>query len=339
MLDDLTLVRRPSRGLQAVWRTITDADWGYPPIITFGPVWRQTNASRYVRMFQSRRSLLTWKVFGERLDGWANADHPTESVPGDPDTLPPGATANQADLDFTGTIMPPPDSGVAPLTEEQKMTIARWIDLGAPIDTGALEGDPHGWFLDDLRPTLTVSSPRAGTSDGPLGALRFGLADANSGVDVASLSVVADFPVSGRGAGEELADLATDLGDGVYSIPVSPPIDELAVGELTVEVYDHQGNRNRVERRFEIERAILCADIAQARLRCTADGALQAGLRLIDGSHDGGTVTFVVDAVSHTVAISGAQALLSLADQATGDHTVILADPAGCAPAQTVTCP
>src|SRR5262249_7974982 len=33
-------------------------DWGYP------------QASRYVRMLQSRRSLLAWKVFGRRLDGF-----------------------------------------------------------------------------------------------------------------------------------------------------------------------------------------------------------------------------------------------------------------------------
>ena len=45
------------------------------------------NASRYVRMFQSRRSLLIWKIFGQRLDGWTNDDFPTETVPGDPSTL------------------------------------------------------------------------------------------------------------------------------------------------------------------------------------------------------------------------------------------------------------
>src|SRR5262249_39283795 len=37
--------------------------WGYP------------QASRYVRKFQSRRSLLVWKVYGKRLDGFDNDDH------------------------------------------------------------------------------------------------------------------------------------------------------------------------------------------------------------------------------------------------------------------------
>lgn len=35
----------------------------------------------------------------------------TQSVPGNADTLPPGAKINDADLDYTGTIMPPPNSG------------------------------------------------------------------------------------------------------------------------------------------------------------------------------------------------------------------------------------
>src|SRR6185295_7767270 len=76
-----------------------DAQWGYKSLVTYGnqSFWRQTNASRYVRMFQSRRSLLVWKIFGQRLDGWTNADHPTETVPGNVATLPVGADANAAD--------------------------------------------------------------------------------------------------------------------------------------------------------------------------------------------------------------------------------------------------
>ena len=38
--------------------------WGYP------------NASRYIRKFQSRRSLLVWKIFGERLDGFSQRRPP-----------------------------------------------------------------------------------------------------------------------------------------------------------------------------------------------------------------------------------------------------------------------
>ena len=81
--------------------------------------WRNANASRYVRMFQSRRSLLIWKVFGRRTDGWTNDDFPTETVPGDPQTLQhkgkPVAeharrTATAPTSTYTGSIMPPPEA-------------------------------------------------------------------------------------------------------------------------------------------------------------------------------------------------------------------------------------
>ncbi len=59
--------------------------WGHKPLNRHG--WTEQAASRYVRMFQSRRSLLIWKIFGERLDGWKNDDLPFESIPGDPSSL------------------------------------------------------------------------------------------------------------------------------------------------------------------------------------------------------------------------------------------------------------
>lgn len=227
-----------------------DAQWGYPPVIANG-TWRQTNASRYVRMFRSRRSLLVWKLFGARLDGWTNADHPSETVPGDPSTLPAGADPSAADLDFTGTVMPPPGSSVPPLTEEEKMRIARWIDLGCPINSGAESGDgAYGWFLDDQRPTLTVSLPRPGESAEPVTALRFGVADAYSGVALATLSVKADFPVAGRPQGAELADLAAAVDDGVYAIDLGAALPPSAGRHLWVEVADIQGNVTRVARTF-----------------------------------------------------------------------------------------
>ena len=187
----------------------TAAQYGHPPVIANGS-WRQTNASRYVRMFQSRRSLLVWKLFGQRLDGWSNTDHPTESVPGDALSLPVGADPNAADLDYTGAQMPPPGSPVVPLTADEKLMFVRWIDLGAPIDSG---NPRYGWFMDDLKPTLALSSPRARANAAPLAHIRFGLADADSGLDVASLSVSADFVVNGRAPGSELADLAQPSAD------------------------------------------------------------------------------------------------------------------------------
>jgi len=336
VLDDLALYD----GLPGDYKRLADdsgADWGYPPVISNG-TWRQTNASRYVRKFQSRRSLLVWKVFGERLDGWTNADHPTESIPGDVGSLPNGASANEADLDFIGTIMPPPDSGVAPLTENEKMTIARWIDLGAPIDTGSLEGNEYGWFLDDLRPTLTLTAPRA-DAVGPIDSIRFGLVDANSGIDLSSLTVTADFPVSGRAPGSELADLTSDLGGGRYSIAVSPPIEELGDGTLSLEVFDLQGNKARTVRSFSVGGAISCGDIDRSGQRCTAAGTLQAGVRFVDDRYNGDAVTFDIDGMVRTVEVAGTRALLSLPGQSPGSHSVEMIDPPGCTAPQIVICP
>ncbi|OZG73419.1 hypothetical protein BTA51_10355 [Hahella sp. CCB-MM4] len=232
------------------------ANWGIPPVLRVSnqPLWRQTNASRYVREFQSRRSLLMWKIFGERMDGWSNSDHPTESVAGDPDTLPEGVIANQADLDYTGTIMPPVDSGVAPLTIDEKMTFARWIDLGCPIDTAkGTEREGYGWFLDETRPTLAVTYPAPGNSFYPLTRILVGVADAYTGVNVSSLHITADFEVDGKAPGTELAEGFRQVSDGVYEMTLQNSIYSLSQGTLFVSVRDNQGNVTKMERSFAIK--------------------------------------------------------------------------------------
>jgi hypothetical protein len=279
VLDDLASVG----GLPGDYARLaadSGARFGIPPVIPNG-TWRQTNASRYVRAFQSRRSLLVWKIFGERLDGWSNADHPTEAVPGDPDTLPPGAEPNEADLDYTGEIMPPPGSAVPPLSEDERRTIARWIDLGAPIDLSEEHGAPgYGWFLDDLRPTLAVSLPRAGANPDGVDRLRVGVADAGTGIEPGSLSVRADVAIDGWPAGSELSARFDEVAQGVYEWELAQP---LPAGEahLVAEVSDRQGNRTRVVRAFQAPEpaartAALALVIALAALRrrCAAPHAL-----------------------------------------------------------------
>jgi hypothetical protein len=148
--------------------------------------------SRYIWAFQSRRSLLIWKIFGARLDGFSNDDHPIEAVPGDPTTLqlkgqpymPSPQNRLHPDVGYTGGIMPPPEavkSGkVAPLTDEDKRTLVRWIDLGCPIDLDYDAANPkercYGWMLDETRPTLTLTYPRAGTNP-PLTRILVGMHD------------------------------------------------------------------------------------------------------------------------------------------------------------------
>ncbi len=230
-----------------------NAQWGIPPVVKVGsqPRWRQTNASRYVRKFQSRRSLLIWKIYGERLDGWNNEDHPTETLPGDATTLPVGASANEADLDFIGDIMPPPNSDAPPLSMDEKITFARWIDLGCPIDTAhETESAGLGWFLDENRPTLTISEPVPGNNPNGVQQIRIGIADANSGVVPTSLSMTADFTVAGRQAGAELADLLTQVDDGIYEMTLNHSLPQNTQANVYVSVADAAGNITRQTRTF-----------------------------------------------------------------------------------------
>ena len=226
------------------------ARYGRKPVIRSGS-WRQTNASRYIRKFQSRRSLLVWKIYGRRMDGWTNSDHPTETTPGDPGSLPKGNNPNEADIDFVGTIMPPPDSAVPRLTANDRLTIARWVDLGCPISRHDKGHQKRGWFLDELRPTLTLSAPRVG-SNARLDHITIGMHDYYSGLDEESLSVTSDFAIDGVPPQQDLAGHFRKIQSGIWQWKLHSPIDRLARGKLTITVRDLQGNTSRIERTFSI---------------------------------------------------------------------------------------
>jgi hypothetical protein len=227
----------------------SDADFGYPPVIS-NKSWRQTNASRYIRKFQSRRSLLTWKVFGQRLDGWSNADHPTESTPGDANTLPNGVSANSADLDFIASAAHPA-GGMTSLSMKQKMTFARWIDLGAPLDVSVDNGTNLGWFIDDNKPTLTISQPQQNVNNTEVTKIVIAVADAYTGINLSSLSIKADFTVNSHAANTELSGFFTAMGDGVLQLNLDSPLPVNTLERhILAEVKDNQGNVKRVDLRF-----------------------------------------------------------------------------------------
>ena len=249
VLDDIAIIDDNKPGDYLRLADDSGAQYGYEPVIS-NKVWRQTNASRYIRKFQSRRSLLVWKIFGERLDGWNNADHPTESIPGDESTLPNGAHANTADLDFVASTAHP-QGGISSLTMEEKMTFARWIDLGAPLDISETTGTGLGWYIDDVKPTITISSPKQNMNFNPVTLIQFGLADANTGIDMTSLSVKADFIVNGQAANSELSNLITEIHDGTFQILLNQVVSVDSIERrIFVEVYDNQGNVQRTSVRF-----------------------------------------------------------------------------------------
>ena len=239
------------------------ARFGHPPLIHNG-TWRQSNASRYIRKFQSRRSLLVWKIWGERLDGFSNHDFPTARVPGDPDTLelsgkPVPNTQrdrDRSDLDFRGKAMPPPgaveEGKVEPLTDEDRRTIVRWIDLGCPIDLDERGPEGVGWLGDDKRPILTMAEPRRGAVP-EIDRILVGMFDYYSGLDESSFEVVADFPVGKTAAGENLASRFRRGDDHVWVLELEEPITNLPGGTIRVRVKDRRGNQTEIVRSITVE--------------------------------------------------------------------------------------
>jgi hypothetical protein len=229
--------------------------------------WTDLAASRYVRQMQSRRSLLIWKIFGRRLDGWENDDFPYEKEPGDPSSLhyhgePAEDTPQNRErshVGYTGSIMPPPkavkEGKVKPLSDEDRHTLVRWIDLGCPIDLtydpAQPEAPPRGWALDDQRPTLTVTTPQPGPNT-QFDSILLGMHDYGSGLDIASLAVTADFEVSGIPAGTNLAPQLKSKSSGVWEWKLDEPVTNLERGVLRVSVRDRQGNTTRIDRTFRV---------------------------------------------------------------------------------------
>jgi hypothetical protein len=244
-------------------------NWGYKPLHRHGWTHLQTAASRYVRMMQSRRSLLVWKVYGERLDGWQNDDLPYETTPGDPTSLRhqgrpvPDTPQNReiAHIGYTGGVMPPPDAveagTVTALSDEEKLVLVRWIDLGCPIDLSydpknpAKTGTGTGWELDEQRPTLTLTLPRPGQNP-TLNRILVGMHDTGTGLDPDSFRVVADFAIDGVSPGVNLSKKFTPGSQGVWECTFAETITRLSKGTLTVSVADRQGNTARIERSFSV---------------------------------------------------------------------------------------
>ena len=107
--------------------------------------WGGLAASRYVQMMQARRSLLIWKVFGQRLDGFTNDDLPYEATPGDPATLRYRGKAVAATpqlkaishVGYTGSAMPPPATVPAEKALPEIMTVREAGSLPCDVTRSA----------------------------------------------------------------------------------------------------------------------------------------------------------------------------------------------------------
>ncbi len=81
---------------------------------------------------------------------------------------------------------------------------------------------------------------------------------------------------------------------------------------------------------------IQCSQLRGASTRCV-NGYLNVDITLNDLSHDGDSLTLEVNAADHILPIQGKRASFVTLGQ--GTNTVLLTNPAGCAPQRTVQCP
>src|SRR5262249_37870030 len=109
----------------------------------------------------------------------------------------------------------------------------------------------YGWMLDDTRPTLTLTQPQAG-SNASLTRILVGMHDYETGLDIASFSVTADFAIDGVKAGENLASRFKSASNGVWEYRLAKAVPALPQGTLTVSVRDRQGNVTRIVRTIRV---------------------------------------------------------------------------------------
>ena len=203
----------------AYWRLVRSNPEGY----------LDPQMTRYLRAFQARQSLLLWAAWNQRLDGRADA-------------------TRDDDLDFAAVFGADGHPPVPGLTNAERMTLARWVDLGAPIDLDS----PWGFLEDDLRPTLVLrpAVDRLAPSDS-ISRLEIAAFDVESGVAPASLSVTCDQAVGPAPPGTNLAAGASlDPEGGRLDLQLPGAVPVAARATFTVTVRDQAGHETRVVRTY-----------------------------------------------------------------------------------------
>ena len=204
--------------------------------------------SEYIRMPQARQSKLVWAAWGERLDGRSDADR-------------------DDDIDFNS------HPAIPGITDEEKRTIARWVDLGSPIDFPVTDG--MGYTDDYQLPVVNIYTPHLWGNTGAGAQLKVGFADAKSGIDKATLSVkyfkidasiisqlpdpsivVDDTAIAKLKQAIASAEKTVAI-DAVQDIDAKNILTKdlgLPAGEyvITVSINDHTGNTGVASRRFTI---------------------------------------------------------------------------------------
>ena len=189
-----------------------------------GRNYEEPQYSKYIRSMQARQSLFIWVAYGERLDGRENS-------------------TRSDDVDY------PAGHPAVNLTETEKRTLARWVDLGSPVDFQKEDG--FSYTADNQLPVINVFNPKRGVSaDG--GNWVIGAADAKSGVDWSQLSV--SYCEVSNGVTGSCKDIAVDpetiSADGVLTVPVPSGLSTTTEYMMIVSLADKAGNVSIDKRRF-----------------------------------------------------------------------------------------
>jgi hypothetical protein len=169
--------------------------------------------SHYIRTNQARQSLLTWVVWGERLDGRSNDSDSTD--------IDYSTEIHDAHKDLT-------------LSDDEKRQVARWIDLGSPINFPQTDG--MGYTDDNQLPIINISM-----SDDRQ-RLSVGLLDAHSAIDWSSVKV-SIYPVDiGDASPLCIKPKYSDQINGIniYNISLANYVGQI----IEVQVLDEWGNKN-----------------------------------------------------------------------------------------------
>ncbi len=223
---------------------ILDGSGGVEPYLVLGDRrkpdgggYSKPQRSKYIRVPQARQSLLTWVIWGERLDGRTNETRDT-------------------DIDYTLAIHSAHKD--LKLSDKEKRTVARWIDLGSPIDFPQTDG--MGYTDDNQLPIVNLqlqdSEPLAKAYE-----FTVGVHDVHSGIDWSSVKVAFASADEIRLKGIEVLDVAsedcavqpmqTNFRKGLLSYSVSKA--SLLEGNdyvFSFEIKDKTGNKNIATQRF-----------------------------------------------------------------------------------------
>jgi hypothetical protein len=146
------------------------------------------------------------------------------------------------------------------LSDKEKRTIARWVDMGGPIDFPQTDG--FGYTDDSQLPIIHLSSPTLGVNKRDINVV-FGLHDTKSGIDETSINVSFEYVNMNNKAKLIVEEMSvppfqlrlnkSPLEQGVYSLKL-PERYMKKSGDyiITIQVSDKTGNKNILTRRFTL---------------------------------------------------------------------------------------